>query len=341
MTKLSLGCLLLWPALATAQITLNQSSHVPQMGDTLRTETYSTTTSLYFSDGPHQIWTIPADTTTTRLSTTHVPPQQTVYGTVYPNATLASVLVGQDSVVTYHEITPTGVLTFGAYTPIAWVNYNDPLHWMTYPLAYQDVQTSTFTALSQAFILGRLFRFKRGGTLRVEAVGHGTLVLPTGTLNNVLKVRHIMNYNDTLLTQGQLVTVLRDTIESWYSALSPYAVASYSKQYAVTQTGVVRNGQDRVTYQDAAQLVAARKIQIPFEGLKVYPNPAAETLYIEGLPRDCQLRVTNVQGQLVQIVDHIQADTYALEVAELLPGMYWLTLQQGLVLRTALFVVGR
>lgn len=319
-----------------AQITITSAAHTPQVGDTVTTYGYVSANPLYFSNGANQTWTIPADTNVRAVRSAYTLPSNTSDGSNHPNANIAGVDLTRDSSNTYSFADPTGYYLYGTFTRNGRVQYTKPSVFLRYPMTYQDVYSDNFYGTITSFTPQGNSTFARGGMAKVEATGYGDIVLPTGTLNNVLKVMYTTQYADTI--GGFAFTRYADTVQVWYSVLSAYPVASYTVGYIYSGANVTRYG-ELIQYQDAAQLIATRRLEQPFSAVQLYPNPASDYLMLEGLPVDCQLRIMNANGQVVQEQSGISTDRYQLSTQGLPQGVYWLSIQQGKAIRTELFVV--
>lgn len=85
--------------------------------------------------------------------------------------------------------------------------YPNPVLFMQRPITYNDVFTDAFTAQ----ITGTSFSLNGSGNTNIEADGYGTLILPNGTFNNVLRVHYSMVEVDTLVGFGSYTTTHAET----------------------------------------------------------------------------------------------------------------------------------
>ena len=100
-----------------------------------------------------------------------------------------------------------------------------------------------------------------------------------------------------------------------------FGTVLYREQLAKVQRLTYSEGGDPTTGMTDAQSDATR--------LRVYPNPTAETLVVEGLPaEDGQVRLYDQQGQLVKTGAADAART-TLDVSDLPAGTYLLLCEGG------------
>lgn len=143
----------------------------------------------------------------------YVVPSATEKGDSFPVSTLAE--VGNDGTTTYllerndttYEIgfwlNPTGIL----------LRYN---RWQVRSVSPQTYKT-VCTGNARYYYNYNSFAYKSGGTYTITADSYGTLVLPQGTYNNVVRVRTETMYYDTLQGMGGYVTQVHRVKNSWYN----------------------------------------------------------------------------------------------------------------------------
>jgi hypothetical protein len=84
-------------------------------------------------------------------------------------------------------------------------------------------------------------------------------------------------------------------------------------------TFMLKVGQGLVLANDELQLKLMEKIEI-------FPNPASETINIKGLPGPSDIRIYNLQGQLLKSFQQVENK---IDLSGLNPGIYILQLQLG------------
>ena len=100
------------------------------------------------------------------------------------------------------------------------------------------------------------------------------------------------------------------------------------QQQAVT-SGIIENGYTlQVTSGDGLTVVSynlsilTRFNQPVFTQLKVYPNPATDRIFIEGVGVGNYLVIKNISGQTVKIAYHKDIVNGSISVEDLTPGVY-------------------
>jgi len=101
-------------------------------------------------------------------------------------------------------------------------NYSaDPRELLKFPLTYQTVYNETFDGTQDNGTLS----YDRGGTIKIEGDGYGTLILPYGTITNVLRVKVTTIYSDIYL--GTTIADYEDVSYQWYHGANKYFLLSW------------------------------------------------------------------------------------------------------------------
>ena len=134
------------------------------------------------------------------------------------------------------------------------------------------------------------------GSASFFADAYGTLILPTGTYNNVLRIHQISNYTDSSITSGgpALTTYRRDTY-LWYTPgfRSPLLAAYYD----IDIHGVPELAQVYYYTQTATGIT---NYTLNEQDIKIYPNPATDNLYLQlQLPAatSATISITDILGR--------------------------------------------
>ena len=141
-------------------------------------------------------------------------------------------------------------------------------------------------------------------------------ILSARATNLVVKPLSGADYRRELATIGKVV-YHGDSLYLYDS----FGTVLYREQLAKVQRLTYSEGGDPTTGMTDAQSDATR--------LRVYPNPTAETLVVEGLPaEDGQVRLYDQQGKLVKTGAADAART-TLDVSDLPAGTYLLLCEGG------------
>ncbi len=170
-------------------------------------------------------------------------------------------------------------------------NYsNNPKELMRFPITYGTVYTDSFEGTATV----AQFNADRKGTIEIVGDGHGTLILPYATMNNVLRVRTVSNYEDRFL--GQLVNQGTDTVYTWYvDGINEYVYNWY--HLTGTQVPNAYHG----AYLDTMFVGVNEGAQI-FKGLVIAPNPAKDVVQFSfelDSKESVSLEIYSLQGNLV------------------------------------------
>ena len=143
------------------------------------------------------------------------------------------------------------------------------------------------------------------GNVNVIADGYGTLILPSMTFNNVLKVSVTDIHHNPNLP--------KDTIHYsiWYGAGIPYTILKiYNNDYARYIDGFN-------TYVDREQYS---------NSISVYPNPASYTVEIDMGERadDLSYKLIDVLGKVVSTERIINTNKFSIDISSLETGIYFL-----------------
>ncbi len=205
-------------------------------------------------------------------------------------------------------------------TPIV-VNQNPPSRVAQFPFTYQNTFNGTtnidvtIDASGFGIPLVDSARYQNTQVRNLVADGYGTLILPSGTFNNVLRVKEINNQHTTILVhtffgwstyQDSLFT---DSTFTWWND---------TKGYYLAQAAYIGGALSTIRYQDPVIVGRPEPRENAFH---VYPNPAANRVFIDTDGKVYELRITDLQGRVVarQKLSGVHAEV---NVGELPRGYY-------------------
>ena len=227
---------------------------------------------------------------------------QTPYGAQFPNTiavAYADNLQLPSATISYEFWNSQGVALNrkGLANPLGiTVDYTDSKQMLSFPFTYNNTFNDTFSAnyIAQGTNVSEV------GTRNIIADGYGTLILPYGTVNNVLRVHTTETYTQTIPSFPNPLNYTVDTY-AWYRGdwnfpvftiitedldVSPQTVSvAYYTQFIPTGT----NG----------------GINKPNFSLNAFPNPTADLATIKfNLPAVAQVNLSlyNPMGQLVDVL---------------------------------------
>lgn len=200
-------------------------------------------------------------------------------------------------------------------TGIFRVIYTDKREFLKFPITYNDVFNETFSGTFENIGAGQIF--DRGGTIEIKSDGYGDLILPYTTVNNVLRVRSVYNYNDSFM--GTHVFSYSDTVYTWYNSTTNNFIASLSLAYL---DGFLSLSQ--ATYLEQSDLVnAIHDLQVVNKNITFYPNPANNYITIRNTADIISIKIHDVKGILVKTID-IQNGNQQIDISDLNAGIYFI-----------------
>lgn len=329
----------------------NDYNPSPQPGTTMNITRINAGAISQGASGAAITWNFAALATENVKTGTFVLPNATSYSASFPNSNIAIAYtpgIEYGSYTANYEFFNISNASFtkngfvnNASTPIA-VNYTDPKTLMPFPFTFGNTNTDNFAA---AYISGT-FNVTESGNFTITADGYGTLILPYGTINNVLRVRIVETLTQTI-TGFEPFEYQIETY-AWYHPKLAYPFFSITSE--------IVNGSPQPS-------IIARYIQIPgfddslpdivgiptapmFEGMTLYPNPTQGNAQLSlTLLQSAQTQITlySMNGQMVQqpVSDFLQSGNYHfdLEVSTLPKGVYFVNITTNEQQQTAKLMV--
>lgn len=216
-----LAICLLFASNLFAQPVLTQTNHFPAAQNLRYTRYKCDTTGIQpGNSGAAMLW----DFSQLNLATvfidagTYVLPSATQYSSFFPGTNIAEVFSNNQTF--YYADNTDSIALLGYVTVsganISQLNYTNPFTIMRYPFAYGDAFTDNATRIYSNI----------NGTVsnQVNADGYGTLILPNGIFDNVLRVHSQIEFAD-LASTGQFFN-LNDDLYEWYDGIHPKPLLS-------------------------------------------------------------------------------------------------------------------
>ncbi len=219
--------------------------------------------------GMEQTWDLTGLTTDSVIEISFVDPATTPDAASFPTATIAA---DDDSAMAYSMFNSSGGQFLGlSLTGLGTIVYSDPMQMVVYPATYLTTWTDDFAA---NFTIGG-FPIARTGTITAEVDGYGTLLMPYGTLTDVLRATYVEEHTDD---NGFGATTLHHEYTYFLQAGTHYPVVDI---YTLTVTPAFGSP---TTVQGTHWLVVGPQstepaAQDPF-GFTTYPNPVTDQLNV-------------------------------------------------------------
>ncbi len=246
-----------------------------------------------------------------------VAPSSTPNGDQFPNATIAAT---SNPVITYYQVTSDGVFFTGSDDGTS-IIVNDPLpKYLAFPATMGSSWSTEFA--SEFTYEGDVVM--RSGTVNCEVDGYGTLQMPFGTVQNVLRI-HMMNEIEDVMDMF--------TIEYTYDSYLYYTPGQF---YPIAElvTGTIDMGFGSPTVIQFSRWAGDITTDLattssPNDQLQVYPVPANDLVHIKDAGRIGEVvsaTVIDAAGRVVLRSDLIVEHIIPLDLQNVRPGLYTLYL---------------
>lgn len=299
-----------------AQITLTSGDHTPSIGDDFQYNSVNSPNVDVTPTGANQTWDF-SSLSGNNLTIDYIDLSSSQAPNDYSSA---DIVESDGSAENYFVSNSSEYTNLGTFSPgVTQVIYNDPREVLKFPMDYNDSYSETFSGTAENIAAGQTF--DRAGDIEIDVDGYGQLYLPYDTIQNVLKVRSVLNYSDE--QGGMNVASYTDTIIRWFNAPTNVMIASYSVNYS--------NGNQmlqQATYMSESDISTfLEEEEAPEEALfSIRPNPASEQLFVEA-PGDrweegAQVRIFDMSGK--QVMEHSLrgSSIERLDISELEEGIY-------------------
>lgn len=243
------------------------------------------------TDGINQTWDLTSLVLQPLGTLEFTAASNTPYAASYPaaNWSWAQTPTGQSTEYVYLNISSTGIEALATHVPNNVNDYTDPKQVLQFPMTYGQSFTDAYVDIDGP------------ASVTWSYTGHGTALLPTGTVTDAVKL--VSSEGDVTL---------------WNTApLFPMTISDGTNLmiYALSNVGIGELGSAAV---------------------QVYPNPCADQLYVNATAT-AQWRITDLQGRAVQAGRFSGNSLQRIEVSGLATGPYVLVLDEQGTRRTVRF----
>ena len=269
--------------------------------------------------GADVVWDFSQIITDQSASTTFLDVSEVANNQFYPQATLG---VDDGSNQAFYSTSPTALSFWGAFTASgAEVIYTDPQDFLRFPFTYENNFTDSFSGTATTNTT-----LDRMGTTEVTCDGYGTLITPSRTYDEVVRVKTIMDYGD-FYGGYELINYTEERYE-WYDATEKFPVLAINAFNFGGNTGTV------ISYIEGTSTSTNTLSEL--ESLSLSPNPATDFVNIQtsnlNASNDLSIEIFNQMGQQV-LGDIIDKKSFAvnttLDVSNLGAGTYFLFIRDG------------
>jgi len=309
-----------------AQPTLTYPTNAPSIGDEINMQYVDYTGLTPGGSGAAVTWDYGTLTNADFMQVLVVDPQMTPYSASFPTADLAFSTGGV--AYSYNESDMSGLYTLGFGADTGGVQilnvYSNMETMITYPFTYN----SSFSDEFKGGFTASGIEIRQSGNVTVTGDAYGTIILPTGTFNNVLRVKSERTQIDSMFLGIKFLqrTASSSVLYNWYTGTSTTPLFSLTTDEAGTPNSAY--------YGEGTTGIDDNESQISY--MMVYPNPATDNLTISySIDRDAEISISilNQLGQKVkrEIKQYQQAGsiTENIDISEIPAGIYYVQVSNG------------
>lgn len=275
---------------------------------------HASTVTPSSSPGADQVWDFSTLDTDSLIHIFYADPDTTPAGASFPLATVAGSNEQGGGAYGYSGFTPDSGAFYGQAIPgQPPIVYDNPMVVATYPAAYNDTWTDDFSA---SFSIGPL-SVARTGTITGTADGWGSLIMPYGTVDSVLRTSFVEDFDDVSL----FGTTTSHRVYTYYLRAGTHYPIIDQFSYTVSNSG----GTTVLTGLNWLQLDISTGVPTacaPGE-VDVYPVPAIDAITVRtayaGSPGTADL--FDAQGRCV-LSSVVTGPVFTLGTQTLQPGTY-------------------
>jgi hypothetical protein len=237
------------------------------------------------------------------------------FGNTYPSANATVSWSSFGSPYYHFLLSDTSYIYLGGGGSFGDYQYVDTYQQLKFPFTYNDSYTDTFVAISNT-------GGYRAGTVTVSGDGYGTLLVPGQTFNDVLRVKRVSAYYDTISGNPRFT---EETYYEYYKPGIPHYILLHGFYTITSGAGNPVSGAQ--LFFNSAALVTNVKANsntianyfIAQNGPQWYLQTQDKAAFIS------PLSIYNLQGQLVmqeELIVSKESSSQSLPTAELAHGMY-------------------
>lgn len=196
---------------------------------------------------------------------------------------------------------------------------------MTYNTSYTDSIKGTSSTLGQSGS-----EFERLGISEMMGDGYGDLILPYGTVHDVLRVKTERTYSDYF--GGSPLLNYIETTYHYYVDYSNMSIAQYS---ILSANGL--DVQNSFSYRTQATFpnIGIENFT-PNQEAQVYPNPAFSSISISNIAENTSVSILDIQGKLIK--QQTINPNSSINIDDLKSGLYFATILDNDKLKTIKFI---
>lgn len=321
----------LFSAKINSQVTITATAINPVVG-----EGFNISKGNYVnpgSAGANQTWTLTGLSAGPSL-TNVIAPGSTLIGASFPNSNVCLSNATSNSSY-FYKTSSTSQEFHGKYENSLTYIYSNVEEILRFPFTHLDSFADTWNNQYQ----NGAYTFYQRGTTTVKADGYGTLIIGSGTYNNVMRVRVYESWVDSTYQIGtpMITTNTRDEYKWYMNGIHVPLATSYS------QTNNLSGQTFGSTF--LVNTVGLNEYANNSSNYFLFPNPAKTNLNIafhavQG--NELEIKIINALGAVVK-EETVQAGMYktTINIEELTNGVYFAEIKNGNTIETKRFVVAK
>lgn len=285
-------------------------------------------------DGANQLWDfshLEATGLSPLFGGTVVDPQSLSDFEFYADANIAMVL--PNGTTRYWKNDENGLSALGQGGDNDLLTLVSPNAWLTYPFTYG----SNVAGQSSGTLYGACRSYQWSSSSETNGVGHGTLVLPSGTYENVLKVRRISfvtKANDEIGLERE-----NNIIEHFWFQPGVHGPLLYTRSWNNNGCPGSNSGAEAF-YTVPSTLTSNVSAAIAGEEIEMslFPNPAHEQVQLSirgALTGETHIWISDIVGHQVKSIklagEELQNSLFEVDISHLHTGVYFVNVENGSV----------
>lgn len=264
--------------------------------------------------GTNQVWdfsmlTHLPDTTVETMAD----PSQTPSGSAFPEANLAEAYSDGRFVYVDKQTDANYLVGFADINSGLMMHYPNAMQFAARPIMYETFITDDFT---NNYTVSNL-NFSGAGSITIHADGYGTLILPNGTHENVLRLKIEQSRIDTLL-EFQTISASSTVTYAWFDGIQTSSLLKIDSTYSESFT------EKSVEYLIDETITGLQTLQESMD-FEIHPNPATDrigvTVGVKG-----KMTVSNINGKSM-MVRELKAGNNEIDIKPLSAGQYFVNFE--------------
>lgn len=308
---------------AIAQPIINMADVTPNIGEQFTTHT--TTYTSPGASGAGVTWNFASLTASNNYSYSYSNPSGTPFSSNFSGATTCIITSGTSYSYQKASSTELNDMGWASSTSGYFCNYSNPKLLMSFPFNYNATVNDTYYG---AYTAGAS-QIVNQGTIQYKYDGYGTLILPTGTINNVVRFKVTDAASNSSTTSGSTFTYTQT--QTTYMWLKP---GEHCPVLYFSETVTVTNGNSTTSnyaYYHTPNAIGIDENSNANNNFKLYPIPASEkiTLLIEDNTAN-SYEIVDITGKIIVENKNIfNEKTISVNVESLADGIYFLKIKDN------------